>query len=329
MHYPKISIVTPSFNQAQYLEETILSVINQNYPNLEYIIIDGGSTDNSVEIIKKYEKHLAYWVSEPDNGHGDALNKGFSKATGEIMAWLNSDDKYLPWTLYTVNEIFSKHEAVNWLTGIQGRFNKKGVITHTGMVKKNVYDYILKDYKWIQQESTFWRRSLWEKAGAKINNSYKLMVDGELWSRFFLLDELWHLDAVIGGYRVHDTNRASKFYDEVIMEMNLICESLLQNLSDNQRNNYNKILEKEKKINKIIRPSSFERMKIYKILPCFLYGRIINKIIIRKKDFVNTQINELSFLKYKTIECVDGEWSLGICKQNLSLLQQYNLLRFF
>ncbi len=98
MNYPKISIVTPSFNHAQFLEETILSVITQNYPNLEYVIIDGGSTDGSVDIIKKYEKHLTYWVSEPDNGHGDALNKGFAKSTGEIMAWINSDDKY--YTIY-------------------------------------------------------------------------------------------------------------------------------------------------------------------------------------------------------------------------------------
>ncbi len=90
--YPKISIVTPSYNQGQYLEQTILSVIGQNYPNLEYIIIDGGSTDNSIEIIKKYERYLAYWVSEKDKGHYHAVQKGFDKSTGEIMSWLNSDD---------------------------------------------------------------------------------------------------------------------------------------------------------------------------------------------------------------------------------------------
>ena len=100
MTLPKITIVTPSYNQGQYLEETILSVIGQCYPNLEYFIFDGGSTDNSVEIIKKYEKHIDYWVSEKDNGQSHAINKGFERASGDILAWLNSDNMYMPGALF-------------------------------------------------------------------------------------------------------------------------------------------------------------------------------------------------------------------------------------
>src|SRR3954469_25975702 len=106
MTLPKISIVTPSFNQEQFLEETILSVLNQHYPNLEYIIIDGGSKDNSVDIIKKYADRLTFWISEPDKGQSDGINKGLCRCTGEIVTWLNSDDCYLEGTLHKVANYF-------------------------------------------------------------------------------------------------------------------------------------------------------------------------------------------------------------------------------
>jgi glycosyltransferase involved in cell wall biosynthesis len=110
MNYLKISIITPSYNQGKYIEACIQSVINQNYPNLEYIIIDGGSNDETIDIIKKYEKHIHYWVSEKDNGQSHAINKGFEKATGEIIAWLNCDDFYLPNVLHKVNECFLSYK---------------------------------------------------------------------------------------------------------------------------------------------------------------------------------------------------------------------------
>src|SRR5690349_701527 len=106
MNWPKISIVTPNFNNGKYLEDTIVSVLSQNYPNLEYFIIDGGSTDNSLEIIKRYERHLAGWTSEPDGGMYEAIDKGFNKTTGEIMAWLNSDDMYHRKSLFAVGKLF-------------------------------------------------------------------------------------------------------------------------------------------------------------------------------------------------------------------------------
>lgn len=127
---PKISIVTPSFNQGKYLEKTILSVLEQDYPNLEYIIIDGGSTDNSVEIIKKYEKHLAYWVSEPDRGQSHAINKGFGHATGEILGWLNSDDYYAPGAPQAIAEAFLANPDVGAIVGAgEFLFEDTGKIT--------------------------------------------------------------------------------------------------------------------------------------------------------------------------------------------------------
>src|SRR5688572_2633651 len=109
--YPKISIITPSYNQGEYIEKTILSVLEQNYPNLEYIIIDGGSTDNSTEIIRKYADRITYWISEPDKGQSDAINKGLKLATGDIVNWLNSDDYYEPGALFKVAEAFNNPEV--------------------------------------------------------------------------------------------------------------------------------------------------------------------------------------------------------------------------
>jgi glycosyltransferase involved in cell wall biosynthesis len=216
---PKISIVTPSLNQHQFLEATIRSVLNQGYPNLEYVVIDGGSTDGSVEIIKKYASQLHYWASEKDNGHGHALNKGFARTSGEIMAWLNSDDMYTPWSFQVAAEIFSTFPHVNWIVGLNSWWNDKGVMTAVRRVPKNIYDFLLGNYAWIQQESVFWRRSLWERAGAFINQDYQFMVDGELWTRFFLHDELYCLDCILSGYRVHDDNRAVRNHDRCVAEM--------------------------------------------------------------------------------------------------------------
>jgi glycosyltransferase involved in cell wall biosynthesis len=217
--WPKISIVTPSYNQGQYIEETIRSVLLQDYPNLEYIVIDGGSTDGSVELVRKYSSQLAYWASEPDTGHGNALNKGFRRTTGDIMAWINSDDKYLPWTFSVVAEIFSTCKNVNWIMGCPSSWDSAGRQVEVTPTCRNLYDFLLGRYAWIQQESVFWRRSLWDKAGGRINEDYRFMVDGELWCRFFLHDDLWHVNCVLGGYRRHSSNRAVLSSREVTCEM--------------------------------------------------------------------------------------------------------------
>ena len=156
--WPKISIITPSYNQGMYIEETIRSVLLQGYPNLEYIIIDGGSTDNSVEIIKKYEKWISFWVSEPDEGQTNALNKGFNKSTGEIVAWLNSDDYYLINTFNKLIKFINENPSAFIYYGDLIFFHEK--TDETEIVKSssfNIADQIR--HKIIMQPGSFWRVS--------------------------------------------------------------------------------------------------------------------------------------------------------------------------
>jgi glycosyltransferase involved in cell wall biosynthesis len=205
--FPKISVVTPSFNQAQYLEETINSILSQNYPNLEYVIIDAGSEDGSIDIIKKYSSRLSYWVSEPDRGHADGINKGFSHTSGEIMCWLNSSDVYYPWTLETVAQVFMDIPAAQWITGIPSHLRDGAAPKNIIPVHWNVYDFLSGNYSWIQQESVFWRRGLWEAVGGGLNANIRYACDFELWLRFFQKAPLYHVNTILGGFRYHDDRR--------------------------------------------------------------------------------------------------------------------------
>ena len=224
---PKISIITPSFNQVKYLENTIQSVVGQGYPNLEYIIIDGGSTDGSIDVIRKYEKHLTFWCSEPDGGLYDALQKGFEKSTGDIMAWLNSDDMYHRRSLFVVAEIFSQFNDIQWLTGVATYFNEEGNLVNIRLQDEawSIYRFLLRgrDFTFIQQESTFWRRSLWERSGNCLSTHYALAGDFELWRRFFQYEKLYTVHTPLAGFRFRTSNQKSLEQRDVYnQEMELI-----------------------------------------------------------------------------------------------------------
>ena len=230
--HPRISIVTPNYNNADYIEQTILSVLNQDYSNLEYIVVDRGSTDSSLEIIEKYKDHIDCMISEPDDGHANALDKGFKNATGDILAWINSDDLYPPWSFSIVSEIFSVHHDVHWLIGIPSYWDEYSRMVRVlpGRKYKNIYNYILGDYRWMQQESTFFTKSIWERSGAYLDESYQLAIDTELWSRFFLHEKVWNVETIIGGYRRHTANRAIKNYGKVIEESDRVIREMLKNV---------------------------------------------------------------------------------------------------
>jgi glycosyltransferase involved in cell wall biosynthesis len=208
--YSKISIITPSFNQAQYLEQTIDSVLSQNYPNLEYIIIDGGSTDGSVDIIKRHEKHLAYWVSETDNGQSHAINKGVKGATGEVINWLNSDDYFEPHALKTVAEIFDD-PTVNCFCARSRLFDENGPVKFSNGT--DIYpDNLAKTIGWarIDQPETFYGKSAWEKVGM-LNEQLHYTMDREWWMRYlfsFGLDGIKKTDDVLVNFRLHNHSKS-------------------------------------------------------------------------------------------------------------------------
>jgi len=207
---PTISVVTPSLNQAEHVEAALRSVLTQGYGALEYVVIDGGSTDGSTEIIRRYEEDLAFWASEHDRGHAHALNKGFAHTSGEIMCWINSSDLHYRWTLETVSQIFQQVPQVEWIMGMPSKFDLSGAPKSVGASFCNMYDFLAGDYLWIQQESVFWRRSLWERAGARLNEDLTCAADLDLWLRFFREAKLYHVSTILAGYRVHDDRLGAK-----------------------------------------------------------------------------------------------------------------------
>lgn len=234
---PLISIVTPSLNQGRYLRSAMESVLEQREVHLEYIVVDGGSNDESVSIIQDFtdDQRLVYWCSEKDNGHYDAVNKGFAQSTGDVMAWLNSDDLYLPNTLKVVSLIFEKYPQIEWLTTTQHvHFNSRGEMVlcrYVGGYNQRAFwlGNNLIDQNWfgraiIQQESTFWRRSLWEKAGGHIDNTFELAGDFELWTRFFRHTKLYAIDVPLAGIRKHAEQKTAVARDQYLSEAKLAYE---------------------------------------------------------------------------------------------------------
>ncbi len=238
MPSPKISVITPSYNQGEFIEETIQSVLNQRYPNLEYIVIDGGSTDQTVSILEKYSGSFAYWVSEKDQGQTNAINKGFAKATGDIVAVLNSDDVYLPGALDYVADQFQSDPKMRWMTApslywgpdrAQARIDLMPVMKPTwlgGWLAKQC----------VPHPSTFVHRDVLLKHGF-FDESYFFGMDHEFWCRLaFGGEDLKVFTRPLSGYRLHGDSKSVKARERMIQDKQTTLDRYMQKLSPSQQN---------------------------------------------------------------------------------------------
>lgn len=222
--WPRISLVTPVFNSARYLGAALHSVLSQEYPNLEYIVVDGGSTDGTVEIIRRHESQLHTWISEPDHGMYDAINKGFALSSGEVMGWISATDLLHAGSLFVVGGVFRSFPEVEWITGRATGFNPEGMAVEVLRLRRwSRMRFLAGANRYIQQESTFWRRSLWERTGSRVDDSRRSASDFELWVRFFRQARLYTVDALIGGFRSHpdslglqNLEECHRIHDEIL-----------------------------------------------------------------------------------------------------------------
>jgi glycosyltransferase involved in cell wall biosynthesis len=225
-----IALVTPNFNTSAYLAQTLESVLCQHYPALEYVVVDGGSTDGSIEIVERSADRLHAAIIEPDRGHADALNKGFARTSGGIMGWINSDDLLHRNALATVDAVFAAFPQVDWITGIPTTAlggGTEGAVTEFKVKGGRAFtygDFLAGDFRWLQQESTFWRRSLWERAGGSLDTGFRLAVDFELWMRFFRHARLYTVEALIGAFRRREGQRSAVLLDDYLAEVGAVIE---------------------------------------------------------------------------------------------------------
>lgn len=213
-----ISIVTPSFNQAEFIEETIQSVLHQEYPGVEYIIIDGGSEDGSENIIRKYEDQLTFWVSEPDAGQTDAINKGLRHATGDIVAYINSDDSYCPGTFLKIAEYFEQNHDVAMVYGDVLRTDRNGEYLTTFRPSKLNFTKWLGDRFHIPQPAVFFRHCILDEIGY-FDPRYQLGMDKEYWTRIMLNYRVGYLPEILAKMRIY--KEAKSYYNCGYLDENL------------------------------------------------------------------------------------------------------------
>ncbi|HSL46412.1 MAG TPA: glycosyltransferase family 2 protein [Anaerolineales bacterium] len=213
-----ISIVTPSYNQGRYLEETIQSVLSQDYPQIEYLILDGGSTDGTIEILHKYEDRLAGWVSEKDQGQTDAINKGFARAKGEILAWLNSDDTYEPGAVAAAVKYLQEYPEVGMVYGDCNYINETGDVIGKFPSARTNYRLLRRGYTHIPQQTMFFRAELWKQVGP-LDPSFYFAMDYDLWTRMAARTEIRYVPQTWANFRLHTSGKTILADDRCWPEM--------------------------------------------------------------------------------------------------------------
>lgn len=222
-NYPKITVVTPSYNQAQFLERTINSVLDQNYPNLEYIIVDGGSTDNSVDIIRRYEDKLAWWVSEPDNGQTDAINKGLKRATGDWISWQNSDDVYYPGAFHELAIAASKNLDAELIIGNMMLIDENDKPLRDICYVRPSYKALLAEGMVLTNQSAFWHRNLHDKIGL-LSSDLHYGFDYEWFLRITQNTKCEHINSIWGALRIHGETKTTLHPQNFIDEYEIILD---------------------------------------------------------------------------------------------------------
>lgn len=236
---PVISIVVPSFNQGQYIGETLESLVSQDYPSLEIIVMDGGSTDNTTEVIRLFEKYITYWESTADRGQTHAINKGYNRSTGEIFNWLNSDDILKPGALKEIGTIASVEKEMLMFSGISDIFNKTGHLRNSGTIIFPLPEITL-GFGQVNQPAMFYRRSALESL-MPLNESLNMCMDLDLWMKFLLTfgqDKIFSSDSVWAGFRQHEQSKTistgrkfreerDKLYHTLFSQLNVSSEQKL------------------------------------------------------------------------------------------------------
>lgn len=213
MRLPKISIITPSYNQGPFIGWTVRSVLLQRYPNLEYIVMDGGSTDETRAVLEPYADRFAYYVSERDKGQADAIRRGFERSTGEIMSYLNSDDMLAPDALHFVARYFAEHPRVDAIYSHRVAVDDNNKATWYWILPRHSNWYMTR-WDLIPQETCFWRRSLFEKCG-NIDPSFRFAMDYDLFVRFMQKGKMVRVNRFLGAFRKHDESKTSQLLETV------------------------------------------------------------------------------------------------------------------